>query len=61
MMSTLRGGGGYPHADIVREVAWIYYYESGPNADKGGGGSKYQKSVGGHCSMVSKVTDLFIY
>ena len=34
---TERGGGGSPKADIVREVAWIYYYRSGQNADKGGG------------------------
>ena len=34
--SAPRGGeGGSPKADIVREVAWIYYYRSGQNADKG--------------------------
>ena len=29
-------GGVSPEADVVREVAWIYYYRSGQNADKGG-------------------------
>ena len=29
--------------DVVREVALIYYYRSGQNADKGGRGSKVPK------------------
>ena len=38
-MSPPGGGeGGSPKADIVREVAWIYYYRSSQNADKGGEG-----------------------
>ena len=34
-----RGGGGGPKADIqiVREVAWISYCRSAPNADRGEG------------------------
>ena len=32
-----------PKADIVREVACIYFYRSGQNADKGGRGSKNPK------------------
>ena len=35
--------GGYPNADIVREVAWIWYYGLVQNADKGGGGSNILK------------------
>ena len=34
---TEGGRGVGPKADIVREVAWIYYYRSRPNADKGEG------------------------
>ena len=34
---TRRGEGGSPKADIVREVAGIYYCRSSPNADNGGG------------------------
>lgn len=30
-----REGEGKPKADIVREVAWIYYCRSSPNANKG--------------------------
>ena len=37
------GGGGTSKADVVREVAWILYYKSDPNADKGGRGSKILK------------------
>ena len=37
---TKGGRGVSPKADIVREVAWIYFYRSSQNADKGGRGSK---------------------
>ena len=35
--------GGHGKADIVREVAWIYYYRKDQIADKGGEGSKNPK------------------
>ena len=43
MMSASEGEGGHVKADVVREVARIFYYKSDPNADKGGGGQKIQK------------------
>ena len=40
-MSAPGGGeGGSTKADIVREVAWIYYYRSINNSDKGEGVKK---------------------
>ena len=42
------GGGGHGKADVLREVAWILYYKSVPNADKGGGGRKFRKFCGCH-------------
>ena len=53
-VSTGRGEGGSPKADIVREVAWIYSYRSSQNADKGGGGPKSQKFYGRPLCMVPK-------
>ena len=41
MTSASEGGGGNSKADIVREVEWILYYNSDPNADKGGGDQKF--------------------
>ena len=39
MTSTLRGEGGVSQMQtLLREVAWIYYYESDQNADKVGEG-----------------------
>ena len=42
---TEGGRGVGPKADIVREVAWIYYYRSSQNADKQGEGSKNPKML----------------
>ena len=48
-----RGGRGVgPKADIVREVAWIYYITSIKNSDKGGGGPITQKFCGRPLCMV---------
>ena len=41
-MTSTRGVG--LNADLVREVAWIEYYKSGENADRGRG-SKIPKIV----------------
>ena len=39
MTSRSRGGeGGCPKRDVVREVAWILYYDQSKMRDKGGGG-----------------------
>ena len=46
MMSASEGGHGI--ADVVREVAFILYYKSVPNADRGGGGQKIRKFCGCH-------------
>ena len=35
MMSASEGEGSHGKADVVREVAWILYYISVPNADRG--------------------------
>ena len=32
--------GGRRKSDVVREVAWILVYKSGPNTDKGEGAKK---------------------
>ena len=44
-------GWGYQNADIVWEVAWIWFYKSSKKADKGGGGTKYRKFCRRHSSM----------
>ena len=40
---TEGGRGVGPKAEIVREVAWIYFYSSSQNSDKGGRWSKNPK------------------
>ena len=44
MMSASEGGHG--KADIAREVAWILYYKSDPNADKGEGVEESENFAG---------------
>ena len=50
-----RGGEGVgPKADIVREVAWIYFYRSSQDADKGGEGG-----VGPNADIVREVAWIY--
>ena len=56
----IRGGrGGHGKAGGVREVALMLEYKLVPNADKGGGCQKIQKSCGRHIWTLPKDVSVF--